>query len=98
MKMEERSVNKRLYKLEIFLLKTSPVGMMLCSIGNTILGYLGMETAILSFMGGLSILTALAKHIKATLDDPDGLEGLIFNRWIADMKWVGIPIPWEEFI
>ena len=33
--------------------------MMICSIGNTILGYLGMETAILSFTGGLSILTAL---------------------------------------
>ena len=59
MKMEERSVNKGLYKLEIVLLKTLPVGMMICSVANTILGYLGMETAILSFMGGLSILTAL---------------------------------------
>lgn len=49
---------------------------------------------------GISILTKelLAKHIKATLDDPDGMEGLVFNRWIADMKWLGIPIPWEEFI
>ena len=40
----------------------------------------------------------LAKYIKDTLDDPDGLEGLTFNRWIADMKWLGIPIPWEDFI
>ena len=40
----------------------------------------------------------MAKYIKDTLDDPDGLEGLTFNRWIADMKWVGIPIPWDEFI
>ena len=40
----------------------------------------------------------LAKFIKDTLDDPDGAEGLIFNRWIADMKWLGIPIPWDEFI
>lgn len=40
----------------------------------------------------------LAKYIKNTLDDPDGFEGLTFNRWIADMKWVGIPIPWDEFI
>lgn len=40
----------------------------------------------------------LAKFIKDTLDDPDGLEGLTFNRWIADMKWVGIPIPWDDFI
>lgn len=40
----------------------------------------------------------LAKYIKDTLDDPDGIEGLTFNRWIADMKWLGVPIPWEEFI
>lgn len=40
----------------------------------------------------------LAKYIKNTLDDPDGAEGLVFNRWIADMKWLGIPIPWEEFL
>jgi len=40
----------------------------------------------------------MAKYIKDTLDDPDGLEGLTFNRWIADMKWIGIPIPWDEFI
>lgn len=40
----------------------------------------------------------LAKYIKDTLDDPDGIDGLVFNRWIADMKWLGIPIPWDEFI
>lgn len=40
----------------------------------------------------------LAKYIKNTLDDPDGAEGLVFNRWIADMKWLGIPIDWNEFI
>lgn len=40
----------------------------------------------------------LARYIKDTLDDPDGMEGLTFNRWIADMKWLGIPIPWDEFI
>lgn len=40
----------------------------------------------------------LAKYIKDTLDDPDGMEGLVFNRWIADMKWLGIPIPWDDFL
>lgn len=40
----------------------------------------------------------LIKYVKDTLDDPDGEEGLTFNRWIADMKWLGIPIPWEEFL
>lgn len=40
----------------------------------------------------------LAKYIKDTLDDPDGCDGLVFNRWIADMKWIGIAIPWEKFL
>ena len=40
----------------------------------------------------------MARWIKDTLDDPDGIEGLTFNRWIADMKWLGIPIPWEDFL
>lgn len=40
----------------------------------------------------------LVKYVKDTLDDPDGADGLTFNRWIADMKWLGIPIPWDEFI
>lgn len=40
----------------------------------------------------------LVKYIKDTLDDPDGVEGLTFNRWISDMKWLGIPIPWDEFL
>ena len=40
----------------------------------------------------------LAKYIKEAIDDPDGCEGLLFNRWIADMKWLGIAIPWDEFI
>lgn len=40
----------------------------------------------------------LIKYVKDTLDDPDGEEGLTFNRWIADMKWLGIPIPWDEFL
>lgn len=40
----------------------------------------------------------LALYIKETLDDPDGCEGLVFNRWINDMRWLGIAIPWDEFV
>jgi len=49
---------------------------------------------------GTSVINdeGLANFIKDTLDDPDGMEGITFNRWIADMKWLGIPIPWDEFL
>ena len=40
----------------------------------------------------------LAMYVKETLDDPDGCEGLVFNRWISDMKWLGIAIPWDDFL
>ena len=38
------------------------------------------------------------KYKDRGVADPDGVEGLTFNRWIADMKWLGIPIPWDEFL
>lgn len=40
----------------------------------------------------------LAKYIKDTIDDVDGYDGLVFNRWYADMCRKGIVINWEEMI
>lgn len=40
----------------------------------------------------------LAMYVKETLDDPDGCEGLMFNRWINDMRWLGVAIPWYDFV
>lgn len=112
MKMEERSLNKVLYKEDangnetsIKEMKKEEVDRLLTTYNIKVKNAKLYDTVYVANMimadyYGISILTKdqLAKHIKATLDDPDGLEGLIFNRWIADMKWVGIPIPWEEFI
>lgn len=50
------------------------------------------------FGGSVPTNRHLALYIKETLDDPDGAEGLVFNRWISDMKWLGIAIPWDEFL
>lgn len=38
----------------------------------------------------------LCKYVKDVIDDPDGYEGLVFNRWYADMCRKGIPIDWYE--
>lgn len=40
----------------------------------------------------------LCKYIKGVVDDPDGYDGQIFNRWISDMEGMRIPIDWSEFI
>jgi hypothetical protein len=40
----------------------------------------------------------LALYIKDVIDDPDGYDGLVFNRWYADMCYSGIAIEWEEML
>ena len=47
-----------------------------------------------------SILNELqvAKYIKDVIDDIDGYDGIVFNRWYADMSRKGIVINWEKMI
>ena len=39
-----------------------------------------------------------AKYIKDVVDDEDGYDGLVFNRWYADTVKKGIPIQWDDMI
>lgn len=40
----------------------------------------------------------LCKYVKDVIDDIDAYDGVVFNRWYADMCRSGIPIDWEEMI
>lgn len=40
----------------------------------------------------------LCKYVKDVIDDVDGYDGLVFNRWYADMCRTGIPISWYDMI
>ena len=40
----------------------------------------------------------LAMYVKDVIDDKDGYDGIVFNRWYADMVRLGIPIDWEEML
>lgn len=40
----------------------------------------------------------LAKYIKDVIDDPDGYEGIAFNRWYADTCRKGEVVDWEEVL
>lgn len=40
----------------------------------------------------------LAKYVKDVIDDDDAYDGIVFNRWYADMCRKGIVIDWEQMI
>ena len=40
----------------------------------------------------------LCLYIKCVIDDPDGYDGQIFNRWLSDVKGMNIPVDWSEFV
>ena len=40
----------------------------------------------------------LAMYVKDVIDDEDGYDGIVFNRWYADMVTSGIPIELEDMI
>ena len=40
----------------------------------------------------------MALYVKDVIDDRDGYDGIVFNRWYADMTRKGIPIDWEEVL
>lgn len=40
----------------------------------------------------------LAKYIRDVIDDEDAYDGIVFNRWYADMCYTGIAIDWEDML
>ena len=40
----------------------------------------------------------MALYIKDVIDDEDGYDGIVFNRWYADMSKKGVPIDWTELL
>lgn len=40
----------------------------------------------------------LAMYVKDVIDDVDAPDGLVFNRWYADLCYKGIAIQWEDML
>ena len=52
-----KNLDKSLYKLEIFTIKTIPIVLALICFLNTLLCYLGIDLIILTYIGGVSFFT-----------------------------------------
>lgn len=40
----------------------------------------------------------LALYVKDVIEDPDGYDGLVWNRWYADSVRKGIPVEWSDML
>lgn len=40
----------------------------------------------------------LCMYIKRVIDDPDGYDGQVFERWMSDIEGTGTPVDWSEFV
>ena len=38
----------------------------------------------------------LCKYVKDVIDDVDAYDGVVFNRWYADMCRQGVPVNWSD--
>ena len=62
---EVKSVNKRLYKLELYSAKVVPMLMAGITLANTVLSYLGIQLMCLSYIGGISLLVLIRFYITS---------------------------------
>lgn len=40
----------------------------------------------------------LCMYIKKVIDDPDGYDGQVFNRWLSDVEGMRIVVDWEDML
>ena len=65
MAVEEKLKSKRLYKIELYLLKMIPIAISILYLLNTILSYFYLHVDLLSIIGGISILPWLFLYVSS---------------------------------
>ena len=65
MKTEESSINRRLYKITMIVLKVIPMLLALCTAINTVFGLSNIDNALLSYVGGVSFLPLLFLYLTS---------------------------------
>lgn len=65
MDMEEKYVNKILYKIELLTIKIIPILLAFINVLNIILSYFGYDLVCLSYIGGISFLTLFFLYLSS---------------------------------
>lgn len=64
---EEKLKSKRLYRIELYLIKVIPVILSAICLLNTILSYFGIDLVALAYLGGNSILSLIFLYISSVV-------------------------------
>lgn len=62
---KEESLNKALYKIELWIIKIIPFVLALVCFTNTTLSYFGMDISFLSYLGGISMFPLVFLYLSS---------------------------------
>ncbi len=94
----EESLNKSLYKMELYLIKIIPMLFAGLSLLNTILSYFDIDIPLISYIGSVSVLTLMFMYLSSYV-----FKFCIYHRmfihytslnWVLNIidYYIGIPI------
>ena len=94
----EESLNKSLYKIELYLIKVIPMVLSGIALLNTVLSYLYIDVPLLSYLGGVSVLTIIFLYISSYVFKFCAYHRMFIHyitvNWVLNIYdyYIGIPL------
>lgn len=104
MGVEEKLRSKRLYKIELLMLKLIPMILAFTALLNSILSYFGIDLYILSYIGGISIFTMVFLYLSSYVFKFCEYHRIFLHyvviTWIINIidYYIGIPVTDLEYL
>ena len=104
MDVEEKLKSKRLYKIELLMLKLIPMILAFTALLNSILSYFGIDLYILSYIGGISIFTMVFLYLSSYVFKFCEYHRMFLHyvviTWIINIidYYIGIPVTDLEYL
>lgn len=98
----EESLNKSLYKIELYLIKVIPMVLSGIALLNTVLSYLYIDVPLLSYLGGVSVLTIAFLYISSYVFRFCAYHRMFIHyitvNWVLNIidYYIGIPLDNKE--
>lgn len=104
MDVEEKLRSKRLYKIELLMLKLIPMILAFTALLNSILSYFDIDLYILSYVGGISIFTMVFLYLSSYVFKFCEYHRMFLHyvviTWIINIidYYIGIPVTDLEYL